>query len=370
MNHHQLGLCDEISNIVGKNNFSFIANEPLPVEKKDLGYQDDNKIRDYIIRPYGDQKAMAEKALNSADFIINTFGQGIKEIKTQLRDGKRILWYNERLFKDYNFVKTSAKYIRAKYYFSYGKDSNLYFLNASYYGYKDICALKNKSWANRCYQFGYFPLLPEKKYRKSIQTEELRLLFVGRLLDWKHPDLVLECAKYLKAKNVRFHIQIIGIGPLFDYIKKKIAALGFMDSIELLGAISSEKINYYYQTNDAFLFLSDRREGWGAVLNEAMANGCIPIANIEAGASLCLISEGKNGFLYKNKEELFEKTIQIEQIKKSNNFFAISNNSINTIFNEWNYHIMANRLVEMLENILFGEVTPDLYDSGPLEKSK
>ena len=58
-----------------------------------------------------------------------------------------------------------------------------------------------------------------------------------------------------------------------------------------------------------FLFTSNRQEGWGAVLNEAMGAGCACVAGDEIGSAPYLIRDGENGFLFKscNLDDLTKK---------------------------------------------------------------
>jgi glycosyltransferase involved in cell wall biosynthesis len=61
-------------------------------------------------------------------------------------------------------------------------------------------------------------------------------------------------------------------------------------------------------------------EHFGITTVEAMASGCIPVV-YEGGGQKEIITDGKNGFLWKTKEELIEKTLL--GMKKSSNTRAI-----------------------------------------------
>ena len=45
--------------------------------------------------------------------------------------------------------------------------------------------------------------------------------------------------------------------------------------------------------------MSGRKEGWGAVVNEAMSSGCAVVADAEAGSVPYLIENSKDGFIYR-----------------------------------------------------------------------
>ena len=63
------------------------------------------------------------------------------------------------------------------------------------------------------------------------------------------------------------------------------------------------------RNHDIFIFTSDRQEGWGAVLNEAMDSGSTVVASDAIGSSPFLIKDGQNGFLFKseNHKSLYQK---------------------------------------------------------------
>ena len=52
-----------------------------------------------------------------------------------------------------------------------------------------------------------------------------------------------------------------------------------------------------------YCLTSDKNEGWGAVLNEAMSSGCCPVSSIEAGATPYLVKDGVNGFSFDLKKK-------------------------------------------------------------------
>ena len=55
------------------------------------------------------------------------------------------------------------------------------------------------------------------------------------------------------------------------------------------------------QTSHAFFFSSDRNEGWGAVANEAMSNGCTLVASHTIGAVPYLVKPNVNGMVFESE---------------------------------------------------------------------
>lgn len=65
--------------------------------------------------------------------------------------------------------------------------------------------------------------------------------------------------------------------------------------------------------SDIFVFTSDRNEGWGASLNEAMSSGCACVVSDAIGSSHFLINNEVNGLLFKNKR-LSSLQLQIQRL--------------------------------------------------------
>ena len=99
-----------------------------------------------------------------------------------------------------------------------------------------------------------------------------------------------------------------------------------------------------------FLFTSDKREGWGAVLNESMNSACAVIANRNIGAVPFLVENGENGLTYETFDEFYElvkKAIDDKNLRKK-----ISINAYNTISTTWNSKKAAENISQLFEDII------------------
>ena len=119
------------------------------------------------------------------------------------------------------------------------------------------------------------------------------------------------------------------------------------------------------EESEIFLFTSDRNEGWGAVLNEAMNAGCGVIANSSAGATPYLICDGFNGYCYSDQEEeqLYQRLKSLLLDRESCN--RLGKNAYETIQNQWNAGVAASRLLELIDTLLAGEKRFERYTEGP-----
>ena len=119
-----------------------------------------------------------------------------------------------------------------------------------------------------------------------------------------------------------------------------------------------------------YLFTSDRREGWGAVLNESMNSGCAVIASHAIGSTPYLIEDNVNGLIYRSGDvDMLYKKIKclLDDHSKQE---RLGREAYKTMVEEWNASVATERLVTLSKSILSGEKYPDLYSSGPCSKAE
>lgn len=204
---------------------------------------------------------------------------------------------------------------------------------------------------------------------KLETSDTVQILWCGRFLDWKHPEKAIYVAEKLKKDGYKFKLMMIGIGELHQQIDISIKEKNLEDHVELLGSMSPEKVRKHMDKANMFLFTSDFNEGWGAVLNEAMNSACAVVASHAIGSVPYLIKDAQNGLVYKNEDldDLYNKVkflIDNPNIQKE---FGV--NAYNTLKNEWNAGIAANRLIQLVKEIQNkGEC--DLFKSGPCSRAE
>lgn len=115
---------------------------------------------------------------------------------------------------------------------------------------------------------------------------------------WKHPELPILMAERLKKKGYKFRLDMYGSGECEEASKKIAESLKLMDVVKFHGAVPNDKVHEAMRISEIFLFTSDRYEGWGAVANESLSEGCVLVASDAIGSSPYLINEGVNGFMF------------------------------------------------------------------------
>ena len=137
----------------------------------------------------------------------------------------------------------------------------------------------------------------------KISPDTPIVLYVGRLVPEKRPDIVATVVKRLTAQNVNFQCVIVGAGP----------AEHLMDALpntHCLGWLNGDELTEAYASSDIFLFPSSV-ETFGNVTLEAAASG-LPLV-VESKCSGHLVDHDENGYLCEagNKDEFFEGTLKL-----------------------------------------------------------
>ena len=125
-------------------------------------------------------------------------------------------------------------------------------------------------------------------------------MWCSRYLTWKHPELPILLAKRLKDRGYKFRVDMYGKGELLSETKALANRLEVDDVVKFMGTMPNDQLMMEMRRHAIFLFTSDRNEGWGAVANESMANGCVLIASDAIGSTPYLVKDGVNGFMFRS----------------------------------------------------------------------
>ncbi|HWY78142.1 MAG TPA: glycosyltransferase family 4 protein [Verrucomicrobiae bacterium] len=109
----------------------------------------------------------------------------------------------------------------------------------------------------------------------------LRLIYVGRMIETqKRISRLIELAKVLAARQVKFEFTFAGAGPELDAAKVQLRGNG---NVRFLGEIPNREIAAVLRAQDVFVLLSDF-EGLPLSLLEAMGEGVVPVvSDLESG---------------------------------------------------------------------------------------
>ena len=226
MNHHQFPFCDSMNEIPDIS-FHFIAAKPIAQERLKTGFQDLNSSRDYIVRSYESESEnkKAQQLVDNSDFVI--YGSAPYEmIRNRKKNGKWIFIYSERLFKEsrgkdpFNLKTILACTLR----YTLSSHKKLRLLCSSAFSSNDYRFFRFKE--NQTYKWGYFPPISNHTLQDILNSKENNsIIWVGRMIHWKHAELAIELAKKLKQSSITFQMKLIGDGPMAESLKNKVKEL-------------------------------------------------------------------------------------------------------------------------------------------------
>lgn len=368
LNHHSIPLYNNLNKMI-PNKFLHISTKIINPNRLKIGYVDLSQNYPYNINAYesNEKYLMAKRYINDADIVI--IGDAPEHyIEDRLNQNRLIIRMSERLFKE-GIWKLIHPKIAFKYYKKHisVRSKNVHMLCISAYLPWDLFRLG--AYKNKMYKWGYFPETIQYSKEEIIDNKtnlKPKLLWVGRMIWWKNPKFAIKLAKKLKYSNYSFELNIIGTGPQEKIIKKLIEKNNLGDCVNLLGSKTPQEVRRYMENSNIFLFTSNFREGWGAVLNEAMNSACVVVASHSIGSVPFLLNHGHNGYIYENNNlnDAYQTIIQVLSDKNSTD---IGIEAYKTIYEIWNADNASKKLLELCQNILDYK---NIYEiNGPCSKA-
>ena len=301
-NHHQKALCDEFYKILG-DGFKFIETMPMEGFRASMGWGENTP--DYVLRTYESVKnaSIADKLAVSSDLVI--MGTAPEDYcEERLKEGKLTFRYSERPLKE-GFIKffiprLTKKYIRMH---IKNRNKNIYVLCASAFTALDFKKMFN-SYPDKCYKFGYFPVhkeydlneLMDKKKKEGCVT----ILWLGRMLKLKRPDLIVSAAKNLKDSGYDFKLHMVGEGEMRPVLEDMVKRSGLEDRVTFEDFLSPDKARERMSEYMIYVMTSNKLEGWGSVIYEGLNASCAVVASHICGATPYLIKDKENGLIFKS----------------------------------------------------------------------
>ena len=365
LNIHQVYLADELYKLLGLG-FRFV--ELLCVDANKGGNAFDN--RPYLICSWRseDERNRAYCYAQLSDVCIFSGIESLPFQKERLKKNLLSFEMSERLLKRGIWNALSPKLLLNQwYYHTQWYNRELYKLCCGAFVAKDQYYLH--SFKGRCFKFGYFTKVEQLNILevKKEKDERIKILWCARFLKWKHPEMMIGLAKRMKQNGIDAEINMIGNGELYEKIQEQIIEHNLSDFIILHGNIPNEDVLKQMKQSDIFVLTSDKQEGWGAVVNEAMGNGCCVVCSDAVGCAPFLIKDGNNGLLFKSKdtESLYERVMYLVMHQEER--IRLSQNAYSTISEEWSPKKAAENLVCLAHDLIEGGDTS--IEKGPCSKA-
>ncbi|MFV2067335.1 MAG: glycosyltransferase family 4 protein, partial [Pirellulales bacterium] len=141
---------------------------------------------------------------------------------------------------------------------------------------------------------------------RSPEVRPRRIVAVGRLVEKKGFDDLIEACALLVEEEIDFDCQIIGTGDQHDPLQAEIADLGLTDRVQLIGARPQAEVIAAIQQASVLaapcvVGADGNRDGMPTVLLESMALGTPTVATSVTGIPE-LVRDGETGCLVPERE--------------------------------------------------------------------
>ncbi len=349
INHHQIPFCNAMQRLLGED-FVFIQTEMMEEERRRMGWQEE--APGYVHFFYREPE-LCRQWIDRCNVVLFGGCDDESYIAARLEAGKPLIRYHERLYKSGQWKAISPRGLCKKYrdHTRY-RSRAVYLLCAGAYVPSDFAIVR--AYPGKMLRWGYFPEARHYDVDRLMAGKKPgSILWAARFLDWKHPELPLRTAKWLKEKGYDFHMDIIGGGGMESRVKELMAEYDLSSCVTLQGYRAPDEVRAFMERADIFLMTSDRKEGWGAVANEAMNSGCAVVGGHMAGAGPFLIRHRENGLIFQDGREaqLFS---LVEELLQDRAFCGrLGRNAVQTIVGEWNAENAAARLVDLCGQLGF-----------------
>lgn len=373
---HQAALADALYRVLGKDyvfiEFGRKGNGQVGSFKNMSKGVDYYKDRPYILKMYESEEnaRLAKELLAKAD-VVRTGGEPLELVLDRIMNGKLTFRSTERVCKG-SWWNNLKKLVRLRQYYNPLSNPNYRILCQSAYMANDM-QYCDRSYREKCYKFAYFtsvPVLDINQIINARNNKKLQIIWCSRFIDWKHPEMpVLLAKKLIDSGRDDFEVQMIGANTtlLWETINRLILEKGVQNHVTLVGGIPNKEVLERMRKSHIFIFTSDRGEGWGAVLNEAMGAGCACVASHEIGSVPFLLKKDVNGLIFKSRsvDSLFEKVSYLYDNRELCD--RLGKEAYHTISTDWSAQTAASRLINLSESILSGNEIA--YEEGPCSKA-
>ena len=366
VNHHQVPFVEALMQFVGKENVKYAAIHTFEQSRVQMGmgvYK-----ADWII-DIKSERSIFENYWMSADVVLCNVRDFYELFEKRLKTGKLTFYYSERWFKEpfglWRLLHPHILSLLFKYH-TLSKYSNFYYLPQGYYAYGDL--KKFNIFKNKAYKFGYItPTCDYSNEENGVQyllKDNVNIIWAGKIHHVKRVDLLAKAFVNVYSKYPNCHLTIIGDGEEKAKVEKILEQLP-ADSYSLLSYVKNSVLHQYMRQADIYVFPSNGAEGWGAVVNESMTEGCAVVVSDKAGA-ISMIENGVNGLVFKS-EDLKSLTQCIERLVCDKAYIeSIKQAAKETIIKEWNATNAAKKFLQLCQSLENGKEF--LCSSGVFEQ--
>ncbi|MDG2323206.1 MAG: glycosyltransferase family 4 protein [Akkermansiaceae bacterium] len=126
----------------------------------------------------------------------------------------------------------------------------------------------------------------------------VNILYAGSLIPRKDPMTLVEAFGDLSMQCPTARLRIAGSGPLHDPLQQLVQQRGLGKKVDFLGYMQGDALKTAYMASDLFVIPTLGHEGWGVVVQEALAAGLPVLASSRVGAAVDLLEGEQTGQVF------------------------------------------------------------------------
>ena len=288
---HQLPLARELVKIVGVANFRYVYLKRVDEERVRMGWAETSS------ESWCRQVCVNDVDLETCEILLS----GVRDIslfERRCRKNLKTYYMSERWFKPIAgiipgwvrlfhppFLRMALQIrhlIRMSDYFRY--------LHIGKWARCDMLRICGHASECKMVPWGYFVATSSEKVSLVKQNDlPLRILWAGRMIYLKHVYTLVNAMKRLCKGNgpsANYSLTLIGSGPE----QNKLISLADGLPVKFMPFLPLDEVRRQMRLHDVYVFTSDARDGWGAVVSEALEEGMHVLGTKETGASSTLLS--------------------------------------------------------------------------------
>lgn len=190
-------------------------------------------------------------------------------------------------------------------------------------------------------------LRKEVRTRYGIQDGELTLSVVGKLVNWKKQDDIIEAIKMLESRGIYVHLFMLGSGDMMEEWKQKAIVLKH-SKVHFAGFVNPDELPGYYAASDIYVHPA-AIEPHSLAISEAIFMGRPVIVSDRTGSygPDDDVQEGRNGYVFPcgNIERLAELIASLKQDSALQKKFGEYSHNIAVEFQQRAHFTCLNKLI-------------------------
>lgn len=194
------------------------------------------------------------------------------------------------------------------------------------------------------------------KPREKPKDKKITILSVGRLVEKKGMEYLIDAFAKVRKKNSNVYLRIVGDGELRKKLKRKVRRLGLKKRIKFLGELTHEEVAKEMQKSHLFVLASlkdknGNQEGIPNVIKEAMASGMPVVSTRHAGIPE-LVRDGESGYLVSEKNSKALSKTLLKLVRRPHKWEKMGEVGREIVEESFNVHKQIDKLEAIYDRLL------------------